>query len=305
MKRIILLILTVFSIGFHSAAKNKILVAGSGNTNILLIDKETGNIDWSHPLEKGEECNSVALTPDGNVIYSYSKGAKIVNFNHDVIWNFNVSDKQELQSVSVLKRGGFLLGICGTPSQLLEVDSKGKVTNKIEFDLNIEHPHAQFRQIRQSKNNNYLVPVMSSKKLIELNAQGQTISEFNLPGGPFSSFELKNGNLFIPCGDAHCLVEVDRITGKEVKRISSDDLAKVSLYFVAEISQLKNGNLMVSNWTGHSKEATNNAPQLFEIDAKNNIVWSLSNQSKVGMISAFYCLNQKETSQLKRAYNFK
>lgn len=48
--------------GFRAAAQDKLLVAGSGNPNILLLDKQTGKVEWQHALEKGEECNAVALT---------------------------------------------------------------------------------------------------------------------------------------------------------------------------------------------------------------------------------------------------
>lgn len=68
--RFYIFVITIFLCGFRAAAQDKILVAGSGNPFILLVDKQTGKVEWKHSLEKGEECNTVALTKDGNVLYS-------------------------------------------------------------------------------------------------------------------------------------------------------------------------------------------------------------------------------------------
>ena len=74
--------------GFRAAAQDKLLVAGSGNPNILLLDKQTGKVEWQHALEKGEECNAVALTKKGEILYSYKRGAKLVTWDHQVVWDY-------------------------------------------------------------------------------------------------------------------------------------------------------------------------------------------------------------------------
>lgn len=300
MSRIILLMIAVFCLNQYTAAKNKILVAGSGNGNIILIDKESGSVEWSHKLEKGQECNSVAMTPDGNIIYSHRTGARIVDWNHKLIWEYTVLPNQELQSVTLLNKGGYLLGICGTPAQFIEIDNKGKEVNRVELDLEIKHPHSQFRQIRQLKNQNYLIPVLSKKKIVEVNPQGKKVSEHAIEGGPFSSLELKNGNLIIPCGDGHFFIEINKKTGEVIRRVNSDDLNDVSLLFVAQIDQLKNKNLLISNWNGHARGEINNAPQLFELTPNNEVVWQLSEDTDTGKISAFYCLTKSQTAQFQK-----
>ena len=76
--RVYIIIGIILSMGFRAAAQDKLLVAGSGNPNILLLDKQTGKVEWQHALEKGEECNAVALTKKGEILYSYKRGAKLV-----------------------------------------------------------------------------------------------------------------------------------------------------------------------------------------------------------------------------------
>ena len=65
--RVYIIIGIILSMGFRAAAQDKLLVAGSGNPNILLLDKQTGKVEWQHALEKGEECNAVALTKKGEI----------------------------------------------------------------------------------------------------------------------------------------------------------------------------------------------------------------------------------------------
>ena len=153
--RVYIIIWIILSMGFRAAAQDKLLVAGSGNPNILLLDKQTGKVEWQHTLEKGEECNAVALTQKGEILYSYKRGAKLVTWDHQVVWDYKTPDKTELQSATLLQNGGVLLGICGIPAQFIELDKKGKEVNKVTLNLEVERPHSQFRQVFQLRNSTF------------------------------------------------------------------------------------------------------------------------------------------------------
>lgn len=297
--RLLLLVIAVLIGGFRAAAQDKILVAGSGNPSIMLVDKQTGKVEWQHALEKGEECNTVALTKEGNILYSYKKGAKVVTWNHQVVWDYPAPDKTELQSATILRNGGVLLGICGNPAQFIELDKKGKVVNKVTFDLEVEKPHSQFRQIFQLKNKNYLVPVMAKQKIMEISRKGKLVSEHKTDGGAFSSLELSDGNLLLPCGDKHYYLIIDRKTGKELRRITGDDLEGASLWFVAQVLELKNKNLLICNWGGHTRGATVDEPQLIEINRDGKAVWTLNDKQNIDKVSAACYLEDFRLPDLK------
>lgn len=288
--RLYLLAIVVLVCGFRTAAQDKILVAGSGNPYVSLVDKNTGEAEWQHALNKGEECNTVTLTKDGNVLYSYRKGAKVVKWNHEVVWDYRVPGGMELQSATLLRDGGILLGICGNPARFIELDKNGKERNTVTFDLGVEKPHAQFRQVFQLKNKNYLIPVMAKRKIIEIDRKGNLIAEHNVSGRAFSSLELADGNLLLPCGDSHYYIIVDRNTGKELKRMTSGDIKGASLWFVAQILELENKNLLICNWDGHTRGTVVDVPQLIEIDEDGKVVWTLNNKQSIGKISAAYYL---------------
>lgn len=50
--RIYIIIGVILSMTFRVAAQDKLLVAGSGNPDILLVDKQTGKVEWKHALER-------------------------------------------------------------------------------------------------------------------------------------------------------------------------------------------------------------------------------------------------------------
>ena len=285
-KTFFIVVMTILIGGFRAAAQDKILVAGSGNPYIQLVDKQTGKVEWQHALEKGEECNTVALTKEGNVLYSYKKGAKVVTWNHRVVWDYPTPHNTELQSATVLRNGRVLLGICGTPARFVELDRKGKVVNETTLDLKIEKPHSQFRQIFQLRNRNYLIPVMANREVREVSRKGKTVALYKVDGKPFSSLELPDGNLILPCGDNHCYILMERKTGKELKRVSGDELTGVSLLFVAQIQQLRNKHLLICNWNGHTKDRAVDEPQLIEVTEAGAVVWTLDDKKNVGKISA-------------------
>lgn len=95
-------------------ASHYLLLGGSGWDKIAIVNKNTKEIEWEHPLEKGWECNSVAVTPDRNILFSYSKGAKLITRDHEEVWNISAPEGCEMQTARVLPNGNYLLAWCGT-----------------------------------------------------------------------------------------------------------------------------------------------------------------------------------------------
>jgi hypothetical protein len=46
---------------------------------------------------------------------------------------------------------------------------------------------------------------------------------------------MKNGNLLVSCGDAHSLIEVERHTGKQIRKTGQNDIDGIKLNFVAQV----------------------------------------------------------------------
>lgn len=100
----------------------KLLLGGSGWNKIVIIDKNTKQVEWEHPLEKGWECNSAVATPDGNILFAYARGAKLIDRNHQEIWNIAAPDTCEMQTA----RGNYLMPLFAT-SDVREISPRGEV----------------------------------------------------------------------------------------------------------------------------------------------------------------------------------
>ena len=170
--------------------------------------------------------------------------------------------------------GEYLLGICAHPSRLFTLNSKGIKIKEQNFDSGIDNVHGQFRQIYPTKNNTYLVPLMGKCEVIELTQKGEVIRRIVVGGNPFSVKVLRDGNWLVACGDSHKYVVVDPGKQQVKETISAKDINDVSLLFVAEPYCYKNGNVLIANWNGHSKDKSQ--PKLVEINSKNLVVWKLA-----------------------------
>lgn len=289
MRRLLVLtsILTLFlSLASCRQEQVKLLLGGSGWNKIVIIDKETKQIEWEYPLEKGWECNSVDCTSDGNILFSYRKGAKMVTQEHQELWNISVPEHCEMQTASVLPDGNILLAWTGHPAVIMEVDKEGKVISRTEFETGIERPHSQFRQVSKNERGNYWVPLMGGNRILEISPKGELVHSIVLDRSYFTVLPDEGNVAWVACGDRHTLLKADLRTGEVIKRFGQNDIQGVRLFFVAGLCESENEGLYVCNWQGHDKEAKKaNSPQVFEINEIGEVVWELNDNENFGMIS--------------------
>ena len=76
--------------------QEKLLVSGCGWKQVSILDKVSGKIEWTHPLQPSEDCNDVELTTEGNILYAYTTGARLINRQQEILWDFKADEKEEL-----------------------------------------------------------------------------------------------------------------------------------------------------------------------------------------------------------------
>lgn len=285
----ILLIFVAILISNNALSKGRLLVGGSGWNKIAMINKETKLPYWIFQIPNGGECNSVTYTKAGNIAFSFSKGAAVVNQNANILFTYQAKPGEEVQSITEIRKG-YLLGICGTPSRIIELSKYGEVKKEITYDTGIKNAHSQHRQIRKTKKGTYLVPLVGGGKILEIDSEGEIIREVKVEGSPFSISELSNGNWLIPCGDAGFVIEINPNTGEVVEKIDSETIGGgIKLGFVAETIRFKNGNTLICNWLGHGGDKSQ--PILIELNSENKVVWQLENGTPdVGLVSAVHLI---------------
>ena len=284
MKKLLFLLSAVICFG---ACKNeKLAIAGSGWDDIAIINKKSGLIEWKHTLEPGDECNDIEVTPNGNILYAYLKGAKLINRNHETIWDYKAKENEEIHTATRLKDGGFMVAVCGEPARIVELDRSGKQTKEITFHTLTFDVHNQFRQVTVTDSGYYLVPLMEKRKIVRLSPEGRTSGTVYVGSDIFSVKELNNKNLLVSCGRDGWFVEIDPAHPQKENKIYTREITGGVFRYVAEIYLHKNGNKLIANSNMYS--ADKSQPLLIEIDENDNVVWSLPYNKGIKNITAVY-----------------
>ncbi len=278
MKRLLTLIL-LFSASL-SYGQKAYLLGGSAMDQLAIVDKASRKVTWSHQLDPKQECNSLLQRKNGEVAYSYRWGVKLIDKSGEVLFDFNeLNPNEEIQSITEIK-GGYLVGICGFPARIVELNSKGKLVKEIKYDTKIDAAHGEFRQIRKSKSGTYIIPLLSRESIVEIDKNGVELREIKLGESPFSVLIKRDGKWLAPCGHSGKVFEVNPKDNSKRLLIYND-----MIEFGAEIVELKNGNLLLANWLGHNGDLTH--PILIEFNKDGEYVGKVDNKiDGVSMVSA-------------------
>ena len=253
------------------AAPRSFICAGQGVVCRVSVD---GKIVWQ--MRAGGACYDVWQLPNGNVLFTFKKGAKVVTPDRKVVWQYLGPQGSEIHSCSPIGDGRYLVGEASTTPKLLEVDGDGKIVKSIAVQTKTKRVHGQFRQVRKTPQGTYLVAQTGERKVCEYDGEGKVIRSIEVPGNPFIALRLPDGNTLIACGDGHKLIEVDA-QGKVVWSLSENDLPGNPLRFIAGVQRLANGNTIVCNWGGHGH--VRKQPQIFEVTRDKRVVWQFDDKT--------------------------
>jgi len=292
MRNIIICITALYA--FCACAKHdKLLVGGEGWNEIAILDKESGAIEWSHPLEDGEECNDLEMTPQGQILYACQKGAKLITRDHRTVWEYNAGEKEEIHTATRLPSGNYMLCVNGMPTRIVELDKNGAPVGELKFNSVSPDVHHQFRQILKTPQNTYLLPFMSKGKITEMTETGKVRRSVLCAGTPNSVKLLDNGHWLVSCGSARALVEIDPDARKIVNTITTTSLNWGVLGYIAEVIRFKNGHTLITNAElKNDDETPPSQSRLIEIDADNHVVWRLPANPAIKNITAVYAFQE-------------
>lgn len=269
-----------------SLPAQKLLIAGCNFKKIMLIDKATGEKEWVFDIPDYSECNCVSLSKNKKtLVYSNKREVCLIDFKtKEFVWKFKVENGQEAHTARFLPNGNILVGICASPkARILELDKNGKILKEANFETGVENPHGQFRQIIKNKRGNYVAPIIGRGTVVEVNPKGEIVKDIKLNAPIFSVKELKGGNWLLS-GDGGRIFIVNPNTEERLRSIDNRNIGGAKMLFMTEAQMLKNGNILASNWNGHSQDKSQ--PKLMEIDKNNKVVWTLKDDSDIPNISA-------------------
>ena len=285
MKKLFLLTATILCC-FCSCKNEKLAIAGSGWNDIAIINKKTGNIEWKHTLAPGEECNDIEVTPEGNILYAYAKGAKLINRDHETIWDYKAGENELIHTATRLPDGGFMVAVCGEPARIVELDNSGNKKSEFEFNTFIFNIPNQFRQVTVTKDGEYLVPLIEKQTVLRFTKTGERRKLIFVGHDVFSVNELDNNNLLVSCGRSSLFIEIDPEQQQIENKIITNEIRGGVLRYVAEIVLYKNGNKLIANSNLYNTDRSQ--PLLIEIDKDDKVVWSLPYNKAISNITAVY-----------------
>ena len=179
-----------------------------------------------------------------------------------------------------LKDGRTLLASDQSPIRISLLDAEGKELSTILFpNMNT------IRCVRMTSQGTILFGC-NGDHLIEGTLEGKVLRDITIPDTRhiFMVKELPNGHLLAAGGYGGFLVELDK-DGKTVRKVGGKPGPEgIGINFFASVDILKNGNLLIANWTGHGVNDSEKGAQILEYDSAGKIVWQWHDAQAAGSI---------------------
>ena len=255
----------------------RLLVSDYVGNKVAIIAAD-GRIEWQTPAERPQDC---WLLPNGNVLFSYVRGAKEVRRDQSVAWEYVADLKTEIQGCQPLGEGRVLVVECG-PGRLLEVGRDGGIAKEIKVPLKTTKTHEQMRGCRKMADGRYLVSAKGDRCILELSSEGKLLRSLPVNGDVHDVRELSNGNWLVALGEGDGVEEYDR-SGKRLWGIGRNEVPDHPLYLVSSVERLSSGNTLVMNWLGHGHLGA--TAQFFEVDAQKKPVRWFADHRNFGSIN--------------------
>ena len=254
---------------------------------VFLVARD-GKIRWEY--DGATHCNDLWVLPGGNFLFNTGQGVKEVTPDKKVV--FHYESASEIYACQRLTNGNTFIGECNA-GRLLEVNPAGKIVKEIRLlPAGANGGHAFMRNARRLANGNYLVAHYGLNVVREYNPAGKMVREIPAAGGPHSAVRLENGNTLVSCADGQGgsrVFEAD-VAGKIVWQVQGDELAGVSLRFMAGLERLPNGDTLMANWLGHRNQFGQTA-DLIEVSPDKRVVWKFYGGEAVKTISSAVILD--------------
>ncbi|AWM39377.1 hypothetical protein GobsT_23080 [Gemmata obscuriglobus] len=243
------------------------------------ITDESGKTVWKYPHATRDGW----VLDNGNVLLALSKsktypGGAVVEVNRDGKTLFEFKGTQsEVNTAQPLDGGTVLLTEAGEKPRVLEVDRDGKVVAEVPIQAQTKDHHLQTRMTRKLASGNYLVPQLLDRVVREYDPKGKIVWEVKTPHMPFTAIRLPDGNTLIGCTHGDLVIEVNK-DGKEVWRVTNDDLPTKLISDACGVQRLANGNTVLTSY-----RTTANQTKLFELTRDKKVVWTYTDARKVGI----------------------
>ncbi len=260
--------------------KHRFYALDESRSKIHYVDQFDPSNDWTIDVAAGSR--DMQLVNGKIVIGLFSGGFRDYDPSTRKTVRETVDPKYKAGSVTAcrLDDGRTILASDVSPIRISVLDTEGKELSSVVFS-NVK----TVRCVRMTPRGTILFGG-NDNHVYEATLDGKVIRDIEIPGAKHNYMvrELPNGHLMVATGYGGFLAELDG-EGKIVKKWGGKPGPDgVNIHFFADFQMLKNGHVVVANWTGHGANDSEKAPQILEFDPEGRLVWRWHDAQTAGSI---------------------
>ena len=279
---LLLLVFGMLSVGTVSAAEiqHRFLAMDESRSQILYVDQFDSSKNWTIDVPKGSRDMQLI---GGKIVIGLTKGGFAeYDFVTQKLLRTVTDPKYGAVTVAAyrLEDGRTLLASSQASIRITMLDADGKELSTAVF------PNTESVRCARLTPRGTVLFGCNKDHIIEGTLDGTVIRDIIVPGTKhiYMAEELPDGHLLAATGSGGFIAELDK-EDKIVRKVGGKPGPEgVGIHFFAGIHVLKNGNIVVANWTGHGADDGEKGTQLLEYDSAGNIVWRWHDPKNAGSI---------------------
>lgn len=249
-----------------------VIVDNSKRSRLVLVDQRQPAKGWSVAIPGGSR--DLQRLPGDLLLVSHGDGCGEYRLA-DGARQWSLDRFAGVSSAQRLGNGNTLLAMHGKDgARLVEVDRAGAEVASLPLKGG-----ENLRLVRRLADGNTLI---ASGNLIEIDPAGAVVARFSVGQGgkAYVGMRLPDGRTLASTGHPSSIREWDA-DRKHVRDLGGTErFPEVGLDWASGFDRLPNGNLVVTNWTGHLEDKR--GPQLVEYAPDGRLVWTWVDRSLVG-----------------------
>ena len=270
---------TVLMAGMLTAAmvrggeiRHRFVASDFMNCSLHYVDQNDVSKNWT--LRLPEVAFDLQLLGGNRLLCNRSKGYEVYDLaTRQRIDGFQSDAMKEIRTVRRLADGRTFLG--GQSGTVYELDAQKHLTATYEMPKAIKY----VRLMRFAPEGTLLLAADDGAYEVSLDkaldAEKRLVRKFALPRprNAYMAQYASDGNLLLSGGYSKGFFTFDP-QGKLLKDTVFAQPEGLSNFFYAGFQVLKNGHIVMANWTGHGEKDFKPGWKLIEFDANHSVVWT-------------------------------
>ena len=258
--------------------RHRFLAVDESRGQLVYVDQTDASKNWT--LELPVKHRDLQLVGANRVLLSTPDGYR----------EYDLADRQLVKEVKGhpggmsarrMRDGRTILACNARGVTVYEFDARDQVLRQANFQV------ASTRVVRLTPRGTLLFG--SGNQVFEGDLAGKLLHTFSLPEGAwaYQSLQLPSGHWLVAGGYHTQMYELDA-EGKVVRTVGgqpAEEAKSLGLHLFAGFQVLKNGDIVVANWTGHGAQDSSKGVQIVQYNSTGQLVWKWHDPVRAGSIN--------------------